>query len=374
MLIRSLLAAATCVLLLSQSVLASESPIDERQKKRLRSTIMNPNITLQKRVDALKVLHADELVDDKIARSFCVWDVMGRSGPVYATVEDQRFRAYHYGLDLTLKAYQDESALVKDLRSGACDAALISGARAMEFNRFTGTIEALGGVPDDDHLAIMFQLLSSPRLDKRMVEGDYVVLGFSTLGENYLYSQTGKALTLKDLAGKKVGVPSYDKSLLKVAETANANIDAEELLTVVDRFADKSVDAMLAPIIGYHFGGSNKMQDGMGIVNARLSQSTIQLIGRVDRFPEGISQLLREDFLMKYESYKKRLDNERDNLSKQQWFDVSAADKAKLEEQLTELRISLSEEGIYDPYMLKLLKRVRCHVNKERAECHDNRE
>lgn len=53
---------------------------------------------------------------------------------------------------------------------------------------------------------------------------------------------------------------------------------------------------------------------------------------------------------------------------------MSAADKAKLEEQLTELRISLSEEGIYDSYMLKLVKRVRCHVNKERAERHDNRE
>lgn len=374
MTIRFLLICITLLILSTQSVLASNNTLDERQIKRLSSTIMNNNMTLEKRVEALKVLHADELVNGKVERSFCVWDILGRSGPVYATVEDQRFRAFHYGLELTVKAYQNETALVEDLRSGVCDAALISGARAMDFNRFTGTIEALGGIPDDEHLHTVFQLLSSPKLNKRMIEGEYVVLGVTTLGENYLYSQTGKALSLSDLSGMTVGVPSYDQSLSRLAEAYQARVELGELLTEVGRFSEKKVEALVAPIIGYHFGGASKVEDGQGIVDAILSQSTIQLIGRYDRFPDGIAQLIREDFFLKYESYKKRLDSEKNNLPKQLWFEVSADEKAKLDNQLTEMRISLSEQGIYDSYMLKLLKRVRCHLNQERAECQDNRE
>lgn len=374
MTIRFLLTCITLLILPIQLTLASNSALDERQIKRLSSTIMNNNMTLQKRVEALKTLHADELVNGKVERSFCVWDILGRSGPVYATVEDQRFRAFHYGLELTVKAYQSETLLIDDLRSGVCDAALMSGARAMGFNRFTGSIEALGGIPDDEHLHTVFQLLSSPKLSKRMVEGEYVVLGVTTLGENYLYSQTGKALSLSDLSGMTVGVPSYDQSLSRLAEAYQAKVELGELLPEVSRFSEKKIEALIAPIIGYHFGGASQIEEGQGIVDALLSQSTIQLIGRYDRFPEGIAQLIREDFLMKYGGYKKRLDSEKNNLPKELWFEVSNDEKAKLDQQLTEIRISLREQGIYDSYMLKLLKRVRCHLNQERAECQDNRE
>lgn len=353
---------------------AHTNEVDLGQQKRLQSTIMNQNIPLEKRMAALKVLYRDIMRDGKIQRKFCVWDILGKNGPVYATVADQQFRSLHYGLELTLEAYQDEAVLMDDLKSGLCDAGLISGARALELNRFTGSIEALGAVPSLVHLQTIFTVLSNPKMAKRMTEGNYVVLGVASLGENYLYSQSQNLIALPQFKSKKIAVPSYDLSLQALVEQMKANLAPNTLLGAVDQYASGQTDAMLAPIIGYHIGGSGKVKAGYGIVNAPLSQSTIQLIGRAERFPLGVAQLLREDFLLKTDNYVQRVEKERANIPSERWFYVSDEKKGELDAQLRELRLSLRDQGVYDAEMLKLAKKVRCRVTPEQSECKDGRE
>ena len=103
-------------------------------------------------------------------------------------------------------------------------------------------------------------------------------------------------MSVNQLAGKTLGVPRYDQSLLALAAQTGAAVQRGELLAVVDDFVSGRTDAMLAPLIGFHVAGTGKVKAGSGIVNARLSQSTIQLIGRTGRFPIGLAQMLREDF------------------------------------------------------------------------------
>ncbi len=102
-------------------------------------------------------------------------------------------------------------------------------------------------------------------------------------------------------------------------------------------------------------------------MKARLSQSTIQLIGRAERFPIGLAQMLREDFLFKFDSYVKRVETERANIQPQLWFPVAAAQQQALDSQLR-------EQGVYDARMLQLMKRVRCRINPAASECSDERE
>lgn len=359
---------------LSFTVVVQAKEVDVRQQKRLQSTVMNSNLPLEKRIEALKLLHADTFATGKIERTFCVWDILGKAGPVYATVADQQFRSMHYGLELTLEAYQDEDKLVADLKSGVCDAALMSGARALEFNRYTGTIEALGAVPSLLHLQTIFTVLSSPKTAKRMTEGDYVVLGVASLGENYLYTASSNIISLQQLREKAVGVPEYDVSLNALAQRYQVDVNKGKLLSVVNRFTESEDSAMLAPIVGYHIGGSGKVKRGMGIVNAPISQSTIQLIGRADLFPLGVAQILREDFLLKFENYTSRVEVERANIPKDKWFGVAPEKQQEIANKLQELRISLRDQGVYDADMIKLAKRVRCRVTSEANECRDNRE
>ncbi|MEN9465818.1 MAG: hypothetical protein RL217_1999 [Pseudomonadota bacterium] len=343
--------------------------LDPRQEARLMATIMNENIPLEKRVVALKTLYSDLLVDGKIQRSFCVWDMLGKAGPVYATVEDQRFRSLHYGLELTLVPYTDEAKLLADLKNGRCDAGLISGARTLEFNRFTGSLEALGGLPNLLELQTMVQLLANPRMAKKMEEGDYVVMGVASLGENYLYTQSAAVLSLAQLKGKSLGVPLYDKSLEALAQSSEAKLDQRELLAVVDRFATGELDALLAPIVGFYIGASGKVRAQAGIVNLPLSQSTIQLVGRKARFPTGLAQILREDFLFKFESYAQRVATERANIPRSTWFNVDAAQQEALTNSLAQLRGALEKQGVYDAHMLALMQKVRCRVDNSRSEC-----
>lgn len=55
---------------LSFTLAAEASDVDTRQQKRLQTTVMNSNLPLEKRIEALKVLHADAFKDGKMKRSF----------------------------------------------------------------------------------------------------------------------------------------------------------------------------------------------------------------------------------------------------------------------------------------------------------------
>ena len=156
----------------------SSDDLAGKRLDKLETTVMNPNLPLEKRIRALRKLYSDQFVNGKIDRTFCIWDPLGKSGPIASAADDQKLRSLHYGMDLTIIAYQDEKKLVDELRSGdVCDAALISGGSALEFNRFSGTIESMGGLPERQHLQLLMQVLASPKMADRLTGDEYVFLG-----------------------------------------------------------------------------------------------------------------------------------------------------------------------------------------------------
>ena len=56
------------------------------------------------------------------------------------------------------------------------------------------------------------------------------------------------------------------------------------------------------------------------------------------------------------------------------WLDLPAADKEGYVVLLRDARISLTKDGIYDPLMMKMLKKIRCSVESGNAECSTNLE
>lgn len=336
---------------------------------KLTMTVMSPNLPLEKRIRALRTLYADQFDGDKIIRSFCVWDMLGRAGPVYAAVDDQRFRSLHYGLQLNLRAYQDEDELVRALQQGECDAALMSGSRALAFNRFTGTLEAPGAVPDIRHLQVLMQVIASPEMAGRMESGGYVVLGVASLGEHYAYTTDPQENSLRGLRGKTLAVPAENPALQALAAALQAQVIPGPRLGVVNRFARAEVDAMLAPLVAFHVAGSGQIRSGSAILNYPLAQSTIQLIGRQERFPTGLAQILREDFLFRFSHYVRRVERERKNIAPELWREIPAAEKTAVAGRLRSLRRQLGEEGVYDSGMLRLEGKVRCRITPQAEEC-----
>ena len=349
--------------------------LESRRNAKLEATVMNPNLPLEKRIRALRKMQKDEMVNGRILRTFCVWDPLGKAGPISSTVEDQKLRSLHYGMDLTVITFQDEEKLIQALRTGEeCDAALIRGVAAMEFNRFAGTIESVGGLLSRQQVQLLMQVIANPRMAPRLTDENYTVLGLATMGASHRFTADRRLRDLKDFAGKTVATESLDPGMAELAESFGAKAVTGNMMANVQEYADGDVAGMLSPIIAYLVMGSGQISRDVAIMKAPVAQSTIQLIGRTEKFPKGLAQILREDFLFKFENYARRVDNEMALVPEGLWVEDSPQDAKKLEELSLGVRLKLRDEGYYDPAMLRLQRKIRCKFDPARSECANPKE
>ena len=368
---KALLATLFGLLFLSSAWAAGTADdLDSKRNAKLEATVMNPNLPLEKRIRALKKIQSDEMVDGRILRTFCVWDPLGKAGPISSTVDDQKLRSLHYGMDLTVITFQDENELIEALRSDKrCDAALIRGAAAMEFNQFAGTIEAVGALPDRQHLQLLMQVMANPRMSPRLTNGKYTVLGVATIGGTYAFMGDRTKRRLADLKGKQIAYQDLDPAMAAVIREVGGQPVAGNMMANVQTYADGKVAGMISPAVAYLVMGSGQINNDIGILRTPVAQSTIQLIGRAEKFPDGLSQILREDFLFKFENYASRVDKEMSIVPESFWIDDTAADLKAIDDVYLKIRLKLRDEGYYDSAMLRLQRKIRCKFDPARSEC-----
>jgi len=360
--------------LLSGTAYAADD-LESRRASKLEATVMNPNLPLEKRIRALKKLQVDEMVGGRILRTFCVWDPLGKTGPISSTVEDQKLRSLHYGMELTVITFQDEAELIEALRSDErCDAALIRGVAAMEFNRFAGTIESVGGLQSRQQVQLLMQVIANPRMSPRLTDENYTILGIATMGAAYRFTGDRNLRSLASFNGRTVATQALDPAMGALATAFGAKAVEGDMMANVQNYADGKVDGMLSPIVAYLVMGSGQITGDVGILKTQVAQSTIQLVGRTEKFPPGLAQILREDFLFKFDNYARRVDNEMALVPEGFWLDDSPEDAKKLEELSLEVRLKLRDQGVYDPAMLRLQRKIRCKFDPARSECANPKE
>lgn len=373
---KTLLASIFGLLFLSSAVFADTSgDLESRRNSKLEATVMNPNLPLEKRIRALKKLQVDEMVGGRILRTFCVWDPLGKAGPISSTVDDQKLRSLHYGMDLTVITFQDEVELLEALRTDdRCDAALIRGSVAMEFNKFAGTIEAIGGMRQREQVHLLMQVLANPRMASRLTDDKYTVLGVATMGASYRFTSDRSKRSLADFKNQLLAVESIDPSRSEFVSAIGANPANGSMMSNVQSYADGKVKGMISPIIAYLVMGTGQISRDVGIFDTPVAQSTIQLIGHTEKFPPGLAQILREDFLFKFDNYARRVDNEMALIPGEFWMKDTKADVQKMEQIALDVRLKLREEGYYDPAMLRLQRKIRCKFEPARSECTNPKE
>ena len=107
-----------CFLLLGQFFLVNGAYAVKTDAE-LRARSIDSSRTLESRVRALKKLYKHLLVNGEIPeRRTCVWDVLGRQGPIYAASVDMKVRFKFYGINIDVEAYTDEEEAIKGLESG----------------------------------------------------------------------------------------------------------------------------------------------------------------------------------------------------------------------------------------------------------------
>ncbi|MDX1804832.1 MAG: putative solute-binding protein [Alcanivorax sp.] len=337
--------------------------------KKLRAIAYDQSRSLDERISAMQKL-AHFTPGEPLKRKICIWDIAGRAGPIFKAAEDQRARLLQYGVDVDMVPYTSESVVAEDLKAGVCDAALISGLRARLFNRYTGTIDAIGALPTAQHMHILLQVLANPKTAHRMVSGEYVVLGVAPAGGAYIFVDDRTIDTLANAAGKKVAVLDYDPVQAEMVSQIGATPVSSDIVSAPNKFNNGVVDVLAAPLVAYQVLELYKgMSPDGGIIDYPLAQISMQLIGRKDKFPDVVAQLVREEFYNNYDRIKQRLDEEAAKVPDHWWIKIPDHDKKEYEQMMQEARLTLRSKGYYDPDMLTLERKIRCKLDAKRAEC-----
>ena len=95
----------------------------------------------------------------------------------------------------------------------------------------------------------------------------------------------------------------------------------------------------------------------------------MQLVGRLDKFPNEIAQLIREASFEAYDQVRERVKVEEDRVPKRWWIHIPDDERRVYESMMQDARDVLRKEGYYSGDMLDLQKRIRCKFDGSRGEC-----
>lgn len=303
-------------------------------------------------------------------KSLCVWDIVGKSGPIASQMEDYRLEAIKWGVDLEIKVYTDEKIAAEDLKAGHCDAASVTGLRAREFNSFTGTLDSLGSIPSDEHMKVVLQYLADAKLSKLMVSGEYEIAGIAPGGAAFLFSNDRTIDTVGELAGKKMAAMDFDKAQAIMIESVGASPVSASITNFGSLFNNGTVDIIGAPAIAYD---ALELYKGLGengaVINFVILQLTGQVIIRHENFPEGFGQKSREFVWSQYDRAMTLVNAATKSIKPTYWLELPAKDKEGYMEMFRQSRLQLREQNLYDGKMLSFLSKVRCQKEPSLAEC-----
>jgi hypothetical protein len=277
--------------------------------------------------------------------------------------------------DVHFQVYTDERVAAEDFKAKRCDGIAMSNLRGRQFNKFIGSLDAIGAVPSEQHLDQVIQLLARPEMAKDMVNQDYEVTGIIPMGPAYILVNDRKINTLAKAAGKKVAVMDFDKSQAMMVQRIGAQPVSVDLTSLAGKFNNGQVDIMAGPALIFDpFELYKGMTDKQGqikgaIVRFPLLQITGVMMMHRNRFPDGMGQLIREYAATQITPAYDFIHETERAIPEKYWMNVPAADKPGYIKLMREARIDMTKAGYYDPRMMALLKRVRCKIDPTHYEC-----
>jgi hypothetical protein len=291
-------------------------------------------------------------------------------------MKDYRAAAAEWGVSLELKPYTDEKTAAEDLKAGKCQVALLTGLRVRSFNRFSGTIEALGAIQDYAMLEKVVALTASPKLARLMQSDGYETVGVLPAGAVYLHLRDREWQTLSELAGKRIATMDYDPAAVDMVSRAGATLVPADVGTFAGMFNNGSVDICYAPATAFkplELGKGLKKGGGL-IRNYPTAQLTLQLLARRDAsLPETYGQQSRQWAATHFDQAIGLVEKAEKSIPQKFWVDIPKKDLPRYDSLFRDLRVSLKGKE-YDGTMLTLLRRVRCQRAPDRAECAEKKE
>lgn len=311
----------------------------------------------------------------------CVFDVIGANGDMFNMVKDYALEMKSHGVDFDLKPYTDEGVAVGDFNAGQCDAVAATDLRTRPFNRFTGTVSAVGALPTYDDLETLLATLAQPKAASLMKQDDYEVLGIVPAGAGYLFVNDRSMDTAGDLAGKRMATLDYQKDAIHMVNFVKATVVPSDITNFAGKFNNGSVDTAYAPAFAYEALELYKgLGDEGGIVDYPLAQLTIQVIAREGVLDNETAQAARQVAWGMYPQAMNLINKQEEAIPEEKWIRIPEKDIQGYQEMFRQNRIEMRDglngaPDVYHPKMLGLLSKIRCASNPSASECtSDSRE
>ncbi len=310
----------------------------------------------------------------KADQTVCIFDLLGRAGESYKLMEEWALASKNWGADVKLVAYQKEEQADRDFKNGKCDAVAMTTMRSREYNKFAGSIDALGGVPSNDiaRRAISYALdqRNAKRLVSTMKGEKYEVAAIAPLGIAYIFVRDRSMDTIEKGIGKKFAYLHYDIAQKIAIERVGAIGVPSDISTFVGKFNRGEVDSIAAPAYAFK---PLEIYKGLGKSGAMFTFPLINVTGnliiRQNKFPEGFGQNSRAWSLRQLPKAMNTIRRLEAEIPARYKLNVTAEDKLRYQKLLRDGRIELTQRGIYDPVMMRVLKRARCTVERTNFEC-----
>ena len=310
----------------------------------------------------------------KADQTVCIFDLLGRAGESYKLMEEWALASKNWGADVKLVAYQKEEQADRDFKNGKCDAVAMTTMRSREYNKFAGSIDALGGVPSNDiaRRAISYALdqRNAKRLVSTMKGEKYEVAAIAPLGIAYIFVRDRSMDTIEKGIGKKFAYLHYDIAQKIAIERVGAIGVPSDISTFVGKFNRGEVDSIAAPAYAFK---PLEIYKGLGKSGAMFTFPLINVTGnliiRQNKFPEGFGQNSRAWSLRQLPKAMNTIRRLEAEIPARYKLNVTEEDKLRYQKLLRDGRIELTQRGIYDPVMMRVLKRARCTVERTNFEC-----
>ena len=246
--------------------------------------------------------------------------------------------------------------------------------RARTYNKFAGSIDALGGVPSNKIAQKAVEYVLDPRNTKRMtttLQGEsYEVAGIGLIGSAYIFVKDRSLNSIEKAQGKKFAILHYDRAQRVMVERVSAVPVMSDISNFIKKFNTGEVDVVAAPAYAYK---PLEIEKGLGSKGAMLNfpvvNVTADLIVRPERFPAQFGEQSRQWFLQKIPQSFAMVQRLEAAIPSKIKMQLSKEDKEKYQRLLREGRIDLTKQGIYDPGMMRVLKKARCTVERTNFEC-----
>ncbi len=277
----------------------------------------------------------------------CVFDLLGKAGESYKFLEEWALVSKKWGAQVQLISFQDEDLADKAFQNDKCDAVYMTSMRARTYNKFAGSIDALGGVPSNKIAQKAVEYVLDPRNTKRMttyLQGEsYEVAGIGLIGSAYIFLKDRSLNTIEKAQGKKFAILHYDRAQRVMVERVGAVPVMSDISNFIKKFNTGEVDVVAAPAYAYK---PLEIEKGLGSKGAMLNfpvvNVTADLIVRPERFPAQFGEQSRQWFLQKIPQSFAMVQRLEAAIPSKIKMQLSKEDKEKYQRLLREGRIDLT--------------------------------